>query len=223
MHENFANGLAQGAIGLETVVGFRPATEAQAGPAALRMLRRQRETTHEPIHKERCRPLDGRAAQLAAAHERRQTQWNVPKDSGPAASATIHKAWGAMRTIYRDRRHEVVQFSAVDGGYSSLHRHRHKDNTFAVVRGCLALLILDADDCPREVLVVDGGIYTVPAPLRHRFVSLGPTTGYEVYAAVGGHAIDPGDIIRADQGGLLDGDFRDQARILNRPWGVPTP
>ena len=222
MHENFANGLAQGAAGLETAVGCLPATEAPSGPAALRMLRRQGDAAHDPFQHERCRPLRDRVAN-AAAHERRQTLWNVPEDPQPAASATIHKAWGAMRTIYRDSRHEVVQFSAVEGGYSSLHRHRHKDNTFAVVRGCLSLLILDADDSPRQVLVVDGGIYTVPAPLRHRFVSLGSTTGYEVYAAVPGHAIDPGDIIRADQGGLLGEDVRDQARILNRFWGVPTP
>jgi mannose-6-phosphate isomerase-like protein (cupin superfamily) len=129
-----------------------------------------------------------------------------------------------MQTIYRDSRREVVQFCALEGGYSSLCQHRHEDHTFAVVRGCLALVILEADDRPREVLLVDGGIYTVPAPLRHRFVSLDSTAGYQLYVAVAGHAIDPAGVTRAGPGGLLDEDGRHAARILlgNRIRGTAT-
>jgi mannose-6-phosphate isomerase-like protein (cupin superfamily) len=131
-------------------------------------------------------------------------------DPGGALSGkdkmAVEKIWGTARALYRDDQTELFRITARRGGYSSRHQHRHKANGFLVVRGRLLLVCYRGGTQTRQVLTPDDGLHVVEAGIDHRFIALEePTTAYEFYYATTGRTADPRDIVRRDQGGVIQG------------------
>ncbi len=114
------------------------------------------------------------------------------------------KIWGTTALLYRDERVELTRIRARLVGYSSRHLHRAKDNTFLVERGCLLVLQEENARSVKQIVTPGSGMFTVDAGVWHRFIALAEdTVAYELYRAVDGSQIDPSDIVRADQGGIM--------------------
>ena len=118
---------------------------------------------------------------------------------GPSA-----KVWGSSQRLHLDRHSELARLVIRRGGYCSLHRHRGKANAFLVVQGRLLVMWYRNGRRRHRRLAAGDGLWTVPAEVEHRFLALEePTVAYEFYYSVHGRPLDPADIVRRDEGGVL--------------------
>lgn len=110
------------------------------------------------------------------------------------------KSWGQTRVIYRDQVSEVCHASIVAGGYSSRHHHRHKDNTFYVLRGVLVVTsyVNREGDVLQAQTLTAGESCTVERGVWHAFEATTAVELIETYS-IGLHQHD---IERADLGGI---------------------
>jgi quercetin dioxygenase-like cupin family protein len=113
------------------------------------------------------------------------------------------KLWGRMRTVLRDDRLEISEAEIEAGGYSSIHRHNCKTNTFIVVSGRLMVKEFSQGVVLSErVLTPVDDPFQVPAGIKHQFEALEPTRIIEIYRAVAGYCVLADDIARFSEGGL---------------------
>jgi quercetin dioxygenase-like cupin family protein len=116
------------------------------------------------------------------------------------------KVWGRTRCVALGPNFEVHELEIKKGGYCSRHQHR-KWNRFHVTSGSLRVELFEETeggccDAPRDDrLLSPGDQFNVAPGDWHRFVGLEDSHVLEVYWTVN---IDPSDINRADQGGILN-------------------
>jgi mannose-6-phosphate isomerase-like protein (cupin superfamily) len=112
----------------------------------------------------------------------------------PNGHPGIH-LWGQSTTLHVDGETELVRCAGYAGGASSLHLHRRKFNTFMLVSGKMRLSIEETD-----VIMSGGDSFTVRPGVRHRMAFVTDALLFELYAAIPGGSIEPGDIVRFDEG-----------------------
>jgi hypothetical protein len=113
------------------------------------------------------------------------------------------KVWGTTETLYKDALTWLTQINVVQGGFSSKHHHETLYNGFVVVSG--SLLLLEYDNSGKEhriVLVPQAHGYKFAPMMPHKFEALEDTVAREIYWPKAGYAIDVGDIVRQDTGGV---------------------
>lgn len=108
---------------------------------------------------------------------------------------TCDHFWGTAHTLHVDELVQLVACSGKAGGASSLHLHRHKSNTFFMRKGRLKLLVGDT-----ELILAAGDSFTVRPGIRHRMTFVADSELVELYVPLPGQVIDPGDIVRFDEG-----------------------
>jgi quercetin dioxygenase-like cupin family protein len=118
-----------------------------------------------------------------------------------------NKIWGRTKAIALAKSFEVHELEVKEGGYCSRHRHR-KWNRFHVIEGEIIVEFFGHENKPWSVLQVDrilksGDHLEVPPGQWHRFRATEDSHLLEIYWVAD---IDPGDIERADEGGLLNED-----------------
>ena len=113
------------------------------------------------------------------------------------------KLWGVTQVVHRDQVSEVCHASIAAGGYSSRHRHLHKDNTFYVLRGVLLVKTFTnrEGDPFVTVTLTAGQACKVPCRMWHKFEATTAVELIEIYSI--GLAAD--DIERDDVGGRANG------------------
>jgi quercetin dioxygenase-like cupin family protein len=98
----------------------------------------------------------------------------------------------------------ATEITVVSGGYSSRHSHTRCYNLFFVLRGRLRILMYTTSGPPKAtILHACAAPLIVPPGVVHRFEALTPVEAREVYLPVGPHRVDPADIVRLDQGGVM--------------------
>lgn len=118
------------------------------------------------------------------------------------------KSWGRCRTIYRDAQVEIVEAEIVAGGFSSVHKHLAKDNTFIVVEGELEISLYPASLRPTKYILtsstspLEPHSLTVDPFIPHKFLALQACRVIEIYRAKFGKVVDPEDICRFGEGGV---------------------
>lgn len=118
------------------------------------------------------------------------------------------KSWGRCRTIFRDAQVEIVEAEIVAGGYSSIHKHLAKDNTFFVVEGELEVSLYPASMRPTKYILTSSSNPLEPCSLTiepfipHKFLALQKSRVIEIYRAKFGKAIEADDICRFGEGGV---------------------
>jgi mannose-6-phosphate isomerase-like protein (cupin superfamily) len=119
----------------------------------------------------------------------------------------IPKLWGRMRSIYHDDHIEIVEAEIVKGGFSSIHSHSFKDNTFCVVSGALEITFYPQSANPTKYrLKAISDPCTVVPCIPHMFFAPEPCRLFEIYRAWPGQSLQPGDrdITRHTQGGIRE-------------------
>jgi quercetin dioxygenase-like cupin family protein len=117
------------------------------------------------------------------------------------------KVWGWSYPLLLTEDIEIVKIEVRHGGYSSRHAHKNKANMFFVLSGVLQVItyLKNTEDYDQiRFLHREGDAFQVAAGIFHRFRALAPTVAIEVYRPTGTGKLDPNDIIRSDEGGLLD-------------------
>lgn len=134
------------------------------------------------------------------------------------------KVWGRTRCIMATAAFEVHELEALEGGYSSRHRHR-KLNRFHVMEGLVRVEMAGAGAAPVEepewVELRAGDFLEVAPMVWHRFRIEEDAHIIEVYYHP---SVDPLDIERHDVGGMEsepgeDGPGADEPEIKV----VPSP
>lgn len=111
------------------------------------------------------------------------------------------KVWGRTKCVFIGNNFEVHELEIKAGGYSSRHRHR-KWNRFHVMTGRLKVEQFDTPDSQPDDRILNPGDFFLVAPETwHRFVALEDCHVLEVYWTTD---IDPLDIERFDEGGILE-------------------
>ena len=112
------------------------------------------------------------------------------------------KAWGPKRTVfYAPDKCLVEHASPRKGGFSSRHCHEENFNEFYLLSGELRVTFYTPqgeETC--SIVLMPGQRLTVPPKLWHRFECLEDCELIETYWKTG---LAVGDIVRADEGGLL--------------------
>jgi mannose-6-phosphate isomerase-like protein (cupin superfamily) len=112
------------------------------------------------------------------------------------------KGWGRAYEYGRDKEGGVLTaFCDADktGETSSLHYHRHADNHFIMLTGCIAVAVLQdgVGDVEQDVqFLTAGDVFCVPKGQRHKFSVVEPSTFVEVYLAQPGSPLGEDDIYR---------------------------
>ena len=108
------------------------------------------------------------------------------------------KIWGESTDVFSNETTIVSVIRMWEGGYSSKHKHKHRDNLFHVISGRLLIEIWQDDYslCDKTTLRT-GESCRVKAGLFHRMTAKEDTVALEVYNV----KIDKGDIERETVGG----------------------
>ena len=121
------------------------------------------------------------------------------------------KFWGRMRTIYWDDQVEIIECEIEAGGFSSVHKHLDKDNSFIVLSGELEVSLYPSSLRPQKhrltpqiSTTMDDSMLTVVPCVPHKFMALQKTRLIEIYRAHHGKPLRPGegDICRSSDGGI---------------------
>ncbi|MCP4540262.1 MAG: cupin domain-containing protein [Chloroflexi bacterium] len=109
-------------------------------------------------------------------------------------------AWGYSQFVFATPFESLAKATGKAGGASSLHYHRHKHNTFAVIRGTIKIQFSGAKANRLEMsqfeLLEQGESFTAPAGVKHRMIFLTDATLHELYQATKGHLVQSDDIVR---------------------------
>lgn len=113
------------------------------------------------------------------------------------------KAWGKTKQVHRGQNAEIHELEIKAGGYCSLHRHQ-KRNLFHIQSGTLQIEFYHEGISGSEPFWIaphgDGEQCSVGPGQWHRFRALTDCKILEVYW---NDEINPEDIERADEGGIL--------------------
>lgn len=108
------------------------------------------------------------------------------------------KIWGTTTEIFSGPGFELHRIEVIKGGYCSKHSHKSKYNLFYVESGKLRIRIYKNE--LEDVTELSPGEQTTVAPIEsHRFEAVEDTIAYEFYWVI----LDPNDITRLDQGGVV--------------------
>ena len=109
------------------------------------------------------------------------------------------KVWGETLKIYQDSHVSVHLLRIFKGGYSSKHRHKHKQNYFVLISGKLEILTWMEKTIDRTILFPND-VTSVPTGCWHKFLALEDSILLEFYLA------EPlsEDIERDGTGGLIE-------------------
>jgi len=108
------------------------------------------------------------------------------------------KTWGRTAELFSRNNVELHRIEVLRGGYCSKHKHARKFNLFHVESGALEITVWQPDGTADRTKIVAGQSCTVPPGAYHRFEAVTDAVALEVYWM----ELDPGDIVRADPGGL---------------------
>lgn len=109
------------------------------------------------------------------------------------------KVWGLTARLFAHHGVEAHLIHAVRGGYCSVHRHAFKWNRFVVLSGKLEVRVFREEGVVDVTVLGPDDVTDVPPGTLHQFIALEPTAALEFYWV----SLDPGDIDRKSQGGLL--------------------
>lgn len=126
------------------------------------------------------------------------------------------KPWGESIPLYRDAACEIVRVKIRRGGFSSRHYHEHKHNLFIVLSGTLEVKEYNGigETLKTSCLRKETAALSVPAGMPHRFYALKDVDALEVYVARdAARPVEPGDIVRLDEGGRVDVDSYARERV----------
>lgn len=118
------------------------------------------------------------------------------------------KPWGTFSRHLSTPELEIGQADAKAFGYSSLHCHENKDNTFILVSGCVRIVSCTTADqkWPTVTWLAPGGVFHIQARIFHRFAATKDSRIIEVYTvphgSMDGTVVDPNDIVRRDVNGM---------------------
>lgn len=115
------------------------------------------------------------------------------------------KLWGHTRRLHSDSHCEVCHAKIKKGGFSSQHRHEHKDNMFYVLSGTLFVYVYaNYQKLPpvKTYQIEAGQQIIIPAGTWHQFEARTDVELIETYWV----RLNTEDITRADEGGILNGD-----------------
>ena len=126
------------------------------------------------------------------------------------------KAWGETECLFLGEFASLHRAWFRAGGYSSLHLHRFKNNTFIVESGTVRVEFYRQ----RMVAVTlgPGESLTIPSGILHRFRAIEDGCMLESYVADHGHKLDRGDIHRLDEGGMSE---EQPESVLSTPLPMP--
>lgn len=119
------------------------------------------------------------------------------------------KAWGRSYPLFLAHDLELVKIEVEYGGFSSIHCHFHKSNMFIVTSGVLQVCTyktpVEHDYEKIKFLHCYDDAFLILPEIYHSFRALEYTEAYEIYRPYReGVIVDPNDIKRVTQGGLLD-------------------
>ena len=109
---------------------------------------------------------------------------------------TSGKQWGSVTELFRGD-FGVDRLIIQSGGYSSKHKHVHKNNRFYVLTGCLIVKQWLDGLMDETVLIADQSI-TIPAGIYHQFLS---PNGCEAIEIMWVDGMRDSDIERMSHGG----------------------
>jgi len=109
------------------------------------------------------------------------------------------KVWGETKKIYKDSHVSVHLLRIKKGGYSSKHRHQHKQNYFVLISGCVDIVTW-MDETIDKTTLYSNEMTSVPTGRWHKFHAAQDSIMIEFYLA------EPlaEDIEREGAGGLFD-------------------
>jgi len=94
------------------------------------------------------------------------------------------KIWGTTQEFFNKNNVSIHRIEVKDGGFCSLHLHKHKNNIFLVEQGSLKVEIYRKDagsDIIDETILGPGDIMNVEPGLLHKFEALEDTIAFEIY------------------------------------------
>lgn len=119
-----------------------------------------------------------------------------------AETTMTEKYWGISIRRYIDDSTQLEEIVILPGGYSSVHLHEHKLNTFLVTSGELNVRIFkDVNTMQAVHIVSPGQSFCVKPGVLHQFYAQTEIHGYELYYASVGK-LEADDIVRMSEGGL---------------------
>ena len=92
------------------------------------------------------------------------------------------KVWGETIKIYQDSHVSVHLLRINKGGYSSEHRHQHKQNYFVLIFGCVQITTWTPDTVDVTKLY-ENEMTSVPSGSWHKFKALDDSVMLEFYLA----------------------------------------
>jgi len=115
------------------------------------------------------------------------------------------KVWGKTRTLFAKNNIEIHRIEIKKGGFCSEHEHRSKYNAFFLESGSLVIRIwkdygTEPNPPPDETVMEPGDFTTVSPGEVHQFEALEDCVAFEIYWT----QLDPGDIQRANHGGVKE-------------------
>jgi len=114
------------------------------------------------------------------------------------------KVWGTTHPLVVLTIKEVHRLNIKAGGYCSEHYHNGKHNSFFVVSGTLEITEWSTLTGEEIITVLEAGqAHVVPAMVWHKFRAITDCVCHELYYNDDNSPIDPDDIVRRTEGGVL--------------------
>ena len=107
------------------------------------------------------------------------------------------KVWGKKIRLLEDEKNEVDLLYLKENSFCSSHTHENKINRFYLITGKVKI-----ETELGSTILSPNEIWTVYPKIKHRFVVLEPSILIEMAYVYKGR-INPDDIIRESQGGLM--------------------
>lgn len=126
------------------------------------------------------------------------------------------KAWGETECLFIGPYFSLHRAWFRSGGYSSMHTHRLKSNTFLVESGRVRVTFVRHRSHPIEL--GPGESLRIPSGVLHKFEALETGCMLEFYQADSGYEISRDDIHRLDEGGMSK---EQPESVLSTPLPMP--
>jgi mannose-6-phosphate isomerase-like protein (cupin superfamily) len=123
------------------------------------------------------------------------------------------KPWGKCFHLLETPDEQIDLCEIVQGGFSSIHFHAHKENLFVVTAGELDILIYnDVNYLIDSYRLKVGNDWLIPAGMRHQFRAIKPTRLVEVYHRAGAEPVTLEDIHRFSENGVAQPESTGSAK-----------